>query len=379
MKRILKYLSFALFFSCNSGEDSFVIAAEQYQSVDSIGNDNQISFLHISDTHGSDISIRPMIEALNNSDCDFAVITGDILPSESTIDYIASSEKPVLMVIGNHDAYDGYGQNGFRENVLNRMKFPNIVYGDPNACYYHIDFYKKNYSLRVICLDQYEIDTEGRASKNCSVISQKQMDWFIRILAESVYFTKVIVLMHQGFGNASIGKRNLDNSNAFISIFAKDYPRGYYHIGNTSPFMIPDILNAYLTGVDMVNKVYPTGYKKEEILVNTHFEKPHANFVGFFGGHIHMDCIEYLPYYENQLQVLMAYSGKGTGSRWNDLVKTGTGDASYNFNCNVVDFKNSELKIYRYGAKLKVDSTMRDSIIFPLKHAYNIKSKKNGK
>ena len=336
---------------------------DMMSSIPNIGM-NQISFMHISDTHGSDLSIKPMIYALNNCDCDFAIITGDILPSTETIEYMASSKKPVLLVIGNHDAYDKYGQTGFRKNVMDKVGNPSIIYPNDSACYYHIDFHKNGHSLRVIALDQYEIDTEGKSSTYYSVISQKQINWLIDLLNKSEQFDGIVLLMHQGFGNASIGVRNKTNTNDFISLFAKNYTKGYYHMGNNNPTLIPRILNAYISGENLNGEKYSSGFGKREIEVKTNFSEPHYNFVGYFGGHIHMDLIEYLPYMKNQLQVLMAYSGEGTGSNFNDLKKSTSGKDSYNFNYNVFDCKMRELKIYRIGANVKVDGNTRDSISF---------------
>ena len=340
---------------------------DMMSSIPNVEKD-QISFMHISDTHGSDLSIRPMIYALNNCECDFAIITGDILPSTETIEYMASSKKPVLLVIGNHDAYDKYGQTGFRKNVMDKVSNPSIVYPNDSACYYHIDFYKNGHSLRVIALDQYEIDTEGKSSAHNSVISQKQVNWLIDLLDKSEQFDGIVLLMHQGFGNAGVGVRDTTNMNDFISLYAKDYTKGYYHIGKYNPKLIPRILNAYISGKNINGDKYSTGFDKRELEVKTNFSGPHYNFVGYFGGHIHMDLIEYLPYMKNQLQILMAYSGKGTGSIFNDLLKSTSGPDSYNFNYSIFDFKMRKLKIHRIGANVKVDGTTRDSISFDIRY-----------
>ena len=94
-----------IFVLCNlscSSEDS-IIAMNELQALDSHSS-GVISFMHISDTHGSSISVVPMVDALNSTNCDFGIITGDILPDDNMITVINSSKKPIFLVPGNPTA-----------------------------------------------------------------------------------------------------------------------------------------------------------------------------------------------------------------------------------------------------------------------------------
>ena len=78
---------------------------------------DSICFMHISDTHSTDITLKPMIEMLDTGDCAFAVITGDLMPTTAMLNELKAATKPIFQIPGNHDSWDGLGQRGFHEQV----------------------------------------------------------------------------------------------------------------------------------------------------------------------------------------------------------------------------------------------------------------------
>lgn len=349
--------------ACGS-EDGGSYASEK-QPTDSLQK-GDVSFMHISDTHGSSVSVIPMVEALNSTDCDFGIISGDILPDAYMMGWINRSSKPIFLIPGNHDIYEGYGQYGFRENAINKnTTISNVSYGNPQANYYSYDIKKNNYTLRVIALDQFEHDAVERLGFMEVIMSQTQIDWFIHVLEDSYSVDGIIVIIHEGFGNKFIGQRNVENTNNFISSLAADFPDSYDFFGAANPLMIPEIVEAYLTGDNIVNRSYPSGADKITLNVTTNFKGQHHNFIAYFGGHLHWDEVEYLNSFPNQLIVLIAFGGNGTGSKWNDLIKIGL-DSSYNINYNVVDFEKKKFTIHRLGAKETISGVVRDSIAFDI-------------
>ena len=341
------------------------------EDVEEGGADSTIiTFLHISDTHKSTISILPMVDLLNDCDCDFGIITGDLMVNESMMDILLDSKKPIFIIPGNHDGYDApNGQLVFRTQVLDKLQSHEIVnFGNEGANYYYVDIEKNGKVTRIIGLDQYEVDRVGRGRSNDVVMSQHQVDWFMKLLQESYDINGIIVLIHCGFGNHDYGRRNIENRNAFISTLAYDQ-ESYQFYGSAYPLMIPEIVNAYLTGINIEGKEYSSGYEGVNIKVNTSFVGEHHNFVGYFGGHVHWDFCEYLPDYPMQLQILMCYCGTGNGKYnldCNDIIKTESGDDSWNINRNVLDYCNKTLNIYRLGAHNLITGGTRDSIQFKI-------------
>jgi hypothetical protein len=359
----------SVFFLVSCNDDNAAAVQNDLQNVKTV-NKADVSFLHISDTHGSSISISPMISILNSSDCDFGIITGDVLLNSSMMSYIHNSEKPIFLVPGNHDAYDvPNGQISFRNNLEYLHKKKIVQYGNDESNYYYADILRNGKTTRVIGLDQYEIDKVGRAGTYDVVMSQSQIDWFIDLLTHSYDVNGLVVLIHNGMGNSAIGRRNVDNRNSFISTLSYNYA-SYLWYGSGNPLMIPEIINAYITGVNIKDKHYSSGYEGETITITTSFEGEHHNFVGYFGGHVHWDLCEYLPDYPKQLQILMCFSGFGTGKYmdvdYNDIIKSNSGEDSYNINLNVIDYQMKSLNIYRLGARKLCTGGTRDSINFQI-------------
>jgi len=330
--------------------------------ITELDDSSNISFIHLSDIHSSDVSVNEAICAVINSNVDFIILTGDLLADNELIAKIASSPKPVFIVPGNHDCYEMYGHEGFRSRVANRIMDSRVEYGEDMVNYYSCDYHKNNRVLRIIGLDQF--DTEQYEHKDYVVFSQKQIDWFCNTLKKSNDVDGVLVLIHAAFGNSTKGQRDINNKGKFISSLSDTYENSYDFVGDCDPFIIPDIVEAYRSGLNITNKAY-CGGTCSEVTVTTDFQEPSDNFIAYFGGHLHWDEIEYMKNY-NQLTCLMAYCGDGKGSEWNDLVKS-EDENSFNFNVNCYNFDSRTLSVFRIGAMNTVNNTTRDSISFYIK------------
>ena len=340
-------------------------------------NDLRMSFLHISDTHSVDVTLQPALEILNNDPTySFMILTGDFLPTEAMIQEVLASEKPVFVIPGNHDAWNegdvtySYGQQGFREQVLNRL-YPNgeVNFGDDVANFFYADVTQNGCTIRVIGLDLYDFANMGRpVAMNSVVFSQKQIDWLIEVLENSGDKDGVIIMTHNGFGNSQQNTRDPDYVNEFVSINAYAWWDTYNYFGDGDAILVPSIVEAYMTGNDLTDVEFKSGHRenKESLMINvtTHFNEPHNNFIAHYGGHVHFDVVEYLSQFPNQLMSIIAYGGYGKGNNWNDLVKTNTGVDSYTINASNINFTTHEHKIVRLGSQKKDDGTLRRSILF---------------
>lgn len=367
MKKII-YLLLILFvvpmYACNNLE---TFEVEEYLDTEPILiPEDEIAFLHISDTHGSDRSLEPACGFLNMTDCSFGLLSGDIDATSEMKDMLLSCTKPFLMIPGNHDAYDDGGEHKFRTRMLDPMQdINNVVFGAEQCNYWHRDFYKAGYSLRVIGIDQWQTDHYSPQERESpSILTQEQIDWFIQVLKDSYDFDGIVIMIHEGFGNAHILQRDMNYTNDFISIYAKDYQNCYDYAGIQNAPLIPDIVEAYLSGENITEKKYMNANDHDYITVTTDFLGPHDNFIAYFGGHAHWDMVEHLKDYPRQLQSLVAYGGYRTGSSLNDLVKTVNGEFSFTINLNMIDFKNRTITIKRLGSTIKVDGTKREQISF---------------
>ncbi|MBO4723220.1 MAG: metallophosphoesterase [Muribaculaceae bacterium] len=368
--------------NCDVNGDGVVTARDitsiyDYMLWRDTSNDRRMSFLHISDTHSVDVTLAPALEILNSDPTfSFMILTGDFLPTETMIQEVLASEKPVFVIPGNHDAWNegdvtySYGQQGFREQVLNRL-YPNgeVNFGDDIANFFYADVTQNDCTIRVIGLDLYDFANMGKpVVMNSVVFSQKQIDWLIDVLENSGDKDGVIIMTHNGFGNSLQNTRDPNYVNEFISINAYAWWDTYNYFGDGDAILIPSIVEAYMTGDDLTDAQFKSGHKvnkvSQMINVTTHFNEPHNNFIAYYGGHVHFDVVEYLSEYPNQLMSIIAYGGRGKGNNLNDLIKTNTGVDSYTINASNINFTTHEHKIVRLGSQRKDDGTLRESILF---------------
>ena len=351
--------------SCHYNDDTFYI--NEWLDRIPTTQAGQLSFLHISDPHGSNITIEKMILILNASDCQFGLISGDIMTTPDMIALLQKSAKPIFLTPGNHDAYQCQGQKGFRIEAINALHYDNIHFGNDTTNYYYADIRYQGKTLRIINLDQYEVDVMEYHWDEGMLYSQQQIDWFCNVLTQSGDVDGIIIQMHCGFGNKKQGSRDTTHHDLFISKLAYLYDNSYDHHWNTDPIMIPSIVNAYTTGKNIANEKYNSGIKDSSLVVNTHFTKPHNNFIGYCGGHLHWDMIEHLSFFTEhpQLQMLVAYAGSGKGNpEYDDLDKSSSESQSYVINYNTVDFDRRTIRIVRLGANKLFDGTTRDSVTY---------------
>ncbi len=362
MSRKYFFLLFSLVFVSLIGCNGSLSADNNEDSSFDSRVDSLFRFIHISDTHGSTVTIDAVNDFCSKHRCDFVILTGDIVPNDRVIKSIRSSNIDYLVIPGNHDAYEkeGPGQFGFRSSFLNVIDMP-VHFPEDNTNYWFKDYEKNGKVLRVIGLDQFEQNSYGNTPGLFAMMTQKQIDWFVSLLERSHDVDGILILIHMGFGNSVKGQRDTSNHNEFISELASSYSNSYDYYGPEDPFMIPEIINAYVTGENF-EKIYNKGSRYEK-KVSTHFENPHNNFIGFFGGHLHWDEVEYLSAFPSQLQSLVAFCGSGAGSKLNDLLKS---DYSYNFNVVDIDLFSNVLMITRRGACRTISGNSRYFIKFPL-------------
>ena len=352
------------------------------------GGENSISFMHVSDTHSSYPSINKLVELVPATNVPFSVLSGDMYFIFDQVKALRATGKPIYVIPGNHDIYQYYG--GWRAAGLYPYE-PNYcyryehldkwfkqslkdysIYGSEKACYFYYDFKAGDKTLRFIGLDQYEGGTAGWGVVNANIISQEEVDWLVNLLENSENVDGIIFMGHVGYGNETTG-RNTENTGEFISSLGSTFTRGYDYVGSGDPYLIPEIVQAYISGKNLEGKSFASGAERRDdgsevppettVTVTTHFTGPHTNFIGHFGGHLHWDVVEYLKDYPQQLQLLIAHGGPAVGSVRNDLTRE---DATYTINYYVINFDTKQLTVHRIGSRKKADGTYRLEEVFPL-------------
>lgn len=361
--------------------DTDLLEIENFQSK--FDGHATLSFMHISDLHAVDVSLNKLAKLMPSTECPFALMTGDVYPTWAMVVTARTIGKPLFFTPGNHDIYQYYGgwpesiQYGpnykFRTQMLNSWMAPGVKeyshYGNEMSGYMYADFTVGDKDVRLIQIDQYDIAAHGvenygyQAKPNYNVHSQPQTDWLIETLNGAAEKDAVLMSIHSGFGNKTKGARTLGNDDIFVSNRADEYDNSYDFYGDADPYLVPDIINAYKTGENITAKTYESGMEDHPVVVNTNFTGAHDNFVGYFGGHLHWDEIEFLKDFPDQLQCLVANAGTSDNGKCQDLLKT---DAKYTINYYVYDFDAKTLSVRRIGAKKKNDGTYRVEETFSL-------------
>ena len=354
------------------------------------GGANSISFMHISDLHNRDVTLNKMTALITAADVPFAVISGDMYYSGAMVHTIRNTGKPIYSIAGNHDIYIYYGgwraagkypfepNYCFRYEHMNQWFNVNMAatahYGSEMACYFYADHKVGDKTLRLICLDQYDGGTAGWNEDNDTIISQEEVDWLIDLLGKSGDVDGIIIAGHEGYGNGIKGQRDINHEDEFISVKAKYYARSYAYDGQGDPLLIPEIVQAYISGQNLEGKQFLSGAQRRKdgssvppettVTVTTHFTGPHNNFITYLGGHLHWDMAEYLKDYPKQLQILVANGFSETYySAYHDLTYK---DLPYTINYCVVNFDAKTLTIHRLGSRQTSAGTYRLEETFPL-------------
>ena len=377
-----------------------------YEFIDNInynlgllnGSDKTIKFLHISDVHNCADSINECKAIMDNDEnVLFTILTGDYCAGNGSYSSITTALSSVgsklLALNGNHDVYDGFGNNqgnatNFLKNYVNNM---NVVWGDNDniASYWYRDIIiDENSKLRIISLDSYDY-VAGIGSRYDTVYSQKQIDWFINRINELSSSDFLIVSMHEPPVNATIsdyaynvtGKMDdnivtLRRANDFCSsrLWAWD-------TSLTNGSLIPQIIdkytkkqNAYFT---VNNSNTNTGSVISSVNINADFTNAEpATFLFYLCGHLHGDLCTYHPIYGEQLMLLVDNGNPSTLGNSSDIgIRSSDTSSGYRSDGKIINkitlnFTKQIIKIKRIGQNMTESyngfgSLVRDTITFP--------------
>ena len=373
-----------------------------------------LKLLHWSDTHDAERTTPRVNSLLGTDNSLYAIFTGDAGNEDfngpgSTMYTIPDAYKTrLLMCAGNHDVYDTSVSNGnivlhaqkritqkIVEQIGETQDSP-IVWGGPVdeedgkriASYYYRDIVANgaNKKVRVIVLDQYEVDVCGLPSnitdtssavypyaKHRTIYSQAQIDWFIGALQSMKendvdYF---IIAQHEPpveHSNANSDfLREARRANKFIAATNGAYPENLSnHYGvdyNWCVYqnggVIARIVNAYLNkSQDSFSfHNYLSGdasYNGDNdvVQVNVDFTREDTiiPFLFWLCGHVHREYCGYHPNYPNQLILCVDCAKWAAGGGWSDLNRSSTDDSEkVVLNKVTINFSTRKILVERIG------------------------------
>lgn len=415
------------------GEDISGMTLDDFIRYGINGEERTLRFLHYSDPHGYSQAVGKGNELMSdNNDIAFAFITGDfsqyennILSSDLEAGLDAAPVGKLFMCSGNHDAYEmAYnGASASQQTTTNfikhYMEYADVEWGDGDvasgvASYWYKDVMVGSKKLRIITLDQYEIDNVRKVNSYpyYPMYSQAQINWLIARLSELDKEDYFIIAMHtppfRGFYKdnfwpyADATGDPTDptfNKRLFVSecIVTMGNERGGKSVYDQN--LIPRIIDAHINRkavnftYNNLNSVTPVN---PDITVNVDFRGAEpSTFLFYLCGHTHWDETYYLPDatllldpeydpatinpcggdWRDQLMLCITASYYNTNySDYDDLggLKGPTNpyfsqDHYVRINDITIDFALKKIKIERVGHPKTVQGRVRDYITFPFK------------
>ena len=373
------------------------------------------SFLHASDPHGKTFS--PLKTTLdNNSDCEFAMVTGDLKAyNTSALGYNASTLKTdyngkLMACAGNHDAWDTWdGTTTLRDNRwmskwLYTLMGSSVNWGDtlgegfdgaPISSYYYKDFNATTTNpVRLIVLDQYECykkiginnSTYTSSYRSVVVMTNKQIQWFVQLLKDTPTNYTIIIGLHatpyynnsgyiqslDPYADGITAQQQIERLFMSETIYAQTYSEANYNRYGDSGGLIVNIMNAYLS-----KDVWSHSYDDRDfpadgttLTVNADFtnmgHEP-AAFACYIFGHIHNDNHYWVKKddFPKQLMLSICRADSGVNSNYDDLITTAP---VYRYNKVTIEFPHGNtpmcVHIERIGQQTTNKSRTRDELFF---------------
>lgn len=362
------------------------------------------SFIHISDIHTRGNNYKcfenacEFLQHYSNIKC--MIATGDLVwdtYADPTTWYdiaLAKTNKPVLNVIGNHDAgqynaAEGLGSQSSDKQCYDKFIAPYVNAGTlPNGVavpgwgvvqpanaategksYYYKDFTEEKIRLIVLCEFEtdYEINQEGTRlvySREVRAMRQAQVTWLIDTLTNTPSDYGVIVAYHQPDALAS-------EDNAFVSFDLTAEYRSAHGEGATIALVycedeqwLPKILNAFATKSSLTLTVTQTGAvvtSSPTLVCDCDFTNVQSEFICILNGHTHRDYIgHHFNYPALTVLCVGADNLRYTSSFQPRLEGTPSEDL---FNVVNIDRNRKTIKIIRIGSDASVTGQVRDQMI----------------
>ena len=359
--------------------------------------DGVVSLLHVSDVHGSSnglLIIRRDIMPVSN---DVVIVnTGDLESHRPKVKYpevlswmvsqwnVSHSDRPFLLVKGNHDACDIEfpGENGYTSgtehqanataHLLKPVMDGLVVWGDPSGVggYWHKDIVTNGVKLRIIGIDEYEhsvgtpaaLEGEDHSMRYSKIYSPAQIDWLENLLKNtpSDYY---IVMCHHAplykFHPPEVLNDFVHHGivGQFDSSFQKYYygSMSFYRDGNID--LMARIIDAYQHRRHL-SFTCVNGVAGSSLAVDVDFSgvEP-ATFACHLCGHTHRDYCEYHPSFPSQLCLTVGTCSPIQSPSAEDLVRDTKGVSSYLLNRVTIDTNRNVVVVERFGAsELKNES-----------------------
>ena len=343
-----------------------------------------LSFIHVSDIHTKSNNFKCFKNA-----CEFfqhyaniktMIVTGDLVWDDfrDSMDYyneaIEGTTKPILNVIGNHDAGQWHvdlSSVSTDKQCYDRFIAPYVsgwgVVQPENAAsegksYYYKDFADEKVRLIVLCEFEtdYQIDPSDPNkllySREFRAMRQAQVTWLIETLTSTPSDYGVVVALHQPLGE--LGQYD----NEFVSfdlVNRTNIFNVYAHTGDLE--WLARIIDAFARKTSLSLSVEQTGAVVTTLNCSCDFSNVEAELICVLCGHTHQDYVGRLRNYPSiailcvgadNLLYTSGFQPRAEGTPSEDL-----------FNVVNIDRNRKTIKIIRIGSDASVTGQVRDQML----------------
>ena len=328
-----------------------ILASKKYLDMKTMGwgtksKTNLFTLAHLSDIHTDSKRYKNFQEFVDGVDfINAAICTGDfvIAAKKEEFEFMkhVSFKKPFIKVVGNHER--ARTEDATLPFVYKHMGMNT----NTGKLYYYQDF--EEFKIRIIILNQFDIDIKSSINSAVEHYSQEQIDWFIEVLKDAQRKNyAVAIAMH----SSNLDLLPVENQKGF-------YQRHYSWLGESGSVIsgpiIEDIVAAFRSG-GSINKTYTYKDVPMKTVANTSFEQK-GIFMAYMVGHMHGDFIGYSKYHQDQLYLMMnvsccmpEFANYNYGEEVSDLPRVENTQCEDCFNVYSFDVENQMVKVVRVGA-----------------------------
>lgn len=341
-----------------------------------------LSLIHISDIHTKSGNYQCFKNA-----CEFyqyydnivvMLLTGDLVwdDNRDSMDYyneaLKSTAKPVLNVVGNHDA--GQWHVGLESVTTDKQCYDKVIApyvsdwdvvqptdaASKGKSYYYKDFIEQK--IRLVVINEYETDFEIdphnssrlRFSREIRSMRQEQVTWLIATLTNTPSDYGVVLALHQPLGLLG------NEDNPFVSHDIIDNNR-VFDVYSDDREWLAKIIDAYARKTSLALTVKQTGAVVATLDCSCDFSSVQSEFICVMCGHIHQDYVGHLKNYPS-IPILCV--GADNLKYTSDTCPREFGTQSEDL-FNVVDINrnNKTIKLIRIGSEVSKTGQIRDSLL----------------
>ena len=311
-----------------------------------------------------------------NDNVDMIMSLGDVCDNPNQLNSFnwskqcLRSNKPILSIIGNHDAVVLSESNKYSDSQLLEYFFSDDLQThngeshNGDSLYWYKDFTStyntsvgsETKTLRLIAMNQHELgDMTDNSKRSYVYYSQDQIDWLIDLLDNTDENTYVVIATH--CVPTSLFTR-------VESVWSDGYnvPGGSDLLQfQSDKDMLCKIVNSWINGTNVTLTNAQTNF--ETISINHTFESIHNTFVGWICGHAHLDSYCVSTNYPNQKIIVFNCTTSGDEQQSGDLGRSKIGKAQDCVTLFSYDWINNKIRLVRLGADMTVDGILRRMVV----------------